>query len=49
MSARTVEMNRAVSGISRLAMLGRVSDITVVLAELDKEKRKKEGGDLSKR
>jgi len=39
-------MNRAVS---RLAMLGQVSDNNVALAEVDKEKRKKEGGDLSKR
>lgn len=37
-SARTVEMNRAVSGISRLAMLGRVSDTNVALAEVDKKK-----------
>ena len=38
MSARTVEMNRAVSGISRLVMLGEYQN-DVALAEVDKEKR----------
>ena len=44
MSARTVEMTQAVSGISRLAMLGRVPDNSVALAETDNGKRKKRGG-----
>ena len=41
-------MNRAVSGISRLVMLGEYQN-DVALAEVDKEKIKKEGGALSKR
>ena len=37
-------MNRAVSGISRLAMLGQVSDNNVALAETERKKKKKREG-----
>ena len=49
MSTRTVEMNRVVSGISRLAMLGECQIIMLYLQMGIKKKRKKRGRALSKR
>ena len=42
MSARTVEMNRAVSGISRLAMLG---EYQIIMLHLQRWIKKKEEED----
>ncbi|MBA1343029.1 MAG: hypothetical protein C5S52_05465 [ANME-2 cluster archaeon] len=48
MSARTVEMNREVSGISLLVMLGECQIIMLHFQRWIKKKEKKRG-DLSKR